>query len=314
MKTRFSLPAVAPFSLELTAWALRREGRNEIDRWDGKTYRRVLTIDGAAVETAVTQTGGVEEPRLTVEAASAVSVPRARQRVGEMLEKMLGLAIDLGDFYRFASRQPRLGRLARRFRGLKPPRFPSIWEAIVNAVSCQQLSLRVGILLMNRLSARFGLPAGEARSFPRCEELARAGVADVKRLGYNTRKAQTIIQVAGAVADGRLDLEAIAGLDDESAVSFLTKIPGIGRWSAQYVLLRGLRRVNVFPADDVGFQRRLATWLHLEERLDYDGVHRAIHRWRACGGIVYFFMLLNHLAEKGCLSGQDHSTPVGGVE
>jgi len=83
-----------------------------------------------------------------------------------------------------------------------------------------------------------------------------------------------------------MDLEKIEGLDDQSAIDFLTGLKGIGRWSAQYVLLRGLRRLNVFPADDVGFQNKLGKWLHLDEQLDYEGVHRVPRRWRAYGGIM----------------------------
>ena len=70
---------------------------------------------------------------------------------------MLGLQVDLNGFYRFASRQAKLGPLARRFRGMRPPRFPSVFEAFVNATACQQMSLTVGILLLNRLAEMCGV-------------------------------------------------------------------------------------------------------------------------------------------------------------
>ena len=63
----FSIAPMPPFRLDFTAWALRRRPENAIDRWDGKTYRRVLMIDSQAVEVAVHQSGGSEEPQLEVD-------------------------------------------------------------------------------------------------------------------------------------------------------------------------------------------------------------------------------------------------------
>lgn len=300
---RFRLQPAAPFRLDLTVWALRRDPRNQIDRWDGREYRRVLLVEGIPVETVITQVSPAEHPELLVVATPSRSVSRLRKRVADVMDGMLGLSLDLSEFYRFAAGQRRLDTLARRFRGLKPPRFPAVWDAIVNAISCQQLSLTVGIILMNRLAACFGVPSSSgSRAFPRPADLEEARTSDLRKMGYSTRKAYMILDLAKAVTENRIDLEQIDACDDQSALGFLTGLKGIGRWSAQYVLLRGLRRLNVFPADDIGFQNKLGKWLHLDKQLDYEGVHHVIRRWRAYGGIIYFFMLLDHLAEQGHLA------------
>ena len=58
-----------------------------------------------------------------------------------------------------AAQDPLLGPLADRMQGLKPPRFPTVFEALVNGIACQQLSLSVGIHLLNRLTTDYGQPA-----------------------------------------------------------------------------------------------------------------------------------------------------------
>ena len=63
----FSITPIPPFRLDLTVWALRRRPENAVDRWDGRTYRRVLMIDRQAVEVAVHQSGGPEAPQLEVD-------------------------------------------------------------------------------------------------------------------------------------------------------------------------------------------------------------------------------------------------------
>ncbi len=299
----FRLKPVAPFRLDLTAWALRRDPRNMVDRWDGREFRRVMLVGGVPVETAVVQIGPVETPELMVRAWPVSTMRRLRASIGQLLDRVLGLSLDLLPFYAFAAKQPRLGRLARRFRGLKPPRFPTVWEAVVNAISCQQVSLTVGVILMNRLAARFGLASANGKhALPRPVDLVDAHPSDLRELGYSFRKAAMILALAEAIRSSQIDLDTIDTLGDEAAIGRLREIKGVGRWSAEYILLRGLGRLNVFPADDVGFQNKLGKWLHLDEPLDYDGVRQIVHKWRRHGGLIYFFMLLNHLDEQGHLT------------
>ena len=66
----FDVDAVPPFRLEFAVWVLRRRPENLVDRWDGETYRRVLIVDGTAVDVAVRQVGGAHEPRLSMCKAS----------------------------------------------------------------------------------------------------------------------------------------------------------------------------------------------------------------------------------------------------
>jgi len=76
---------------------------------------------------------------------------------------------------------------------------------------------------------------------------------------------------------------------------------GVGRWTAEYVLLRGVGRLRVFPGDDVGAQKRLARWLGRSRPLDYTGVRRLVKRWQPFAGMVYFHLLLDGLSQAGAL-------------
>ena len=155
---RFTLKVVPPFRLDLTVWALRRRPENKMDRWDGKTFCRGLVLNGKPVEIAVIQIGSMAAPRLQV---TVTGVPFGHDVVAgvtETLNRVLGLQADLKDFYRYAAKDPRFSVLARRFRGVKPPQFPSLLEALVNGIACQQFSLASGIQMLNRVSEKFGTP------------------------------------------------------------------------------------------------------------------------------------------------------------
>jgi DNA-3-methyladenine glycosylase II len=145
-----------PFRLDLTAWALRRRAHNAVDRWDAATYERVVSLDGGPVSLSVTQAAGPDAPRLSVLLAGRPVDQPAEALSRSALNRLFGLTVDLSPFAAMAASDPLLGPLAARMRGLKPPRFPTVFEALVNGVACQQLSLAVGIHLLNRLAADRG--------------------------------------------------------------------------------------------------------------------------------------------------------------
>lgn len=304
----FSLDPVPPFRLDLTVWTLRRRPDNHVDRWDGQTYQRALTLDNGPIELAVTQRGAADAPRLHVTLSGACLSPEIEAMVRAVLERTLGLEVDLSAFYRVAEADSRLGPLVRRFRGVKPPRLPSVFETLVNAIACQQITLTQGIRLLNRLAATYGPVAAvaatgdsAAHAFPRPRDLAGLEPQDRKALGFSTQKGRALVEAAEAIAQGKLDLEALAGVDDDTAMARLLALRGVGRWTAEYVLLRGLGRTHIFPGDDVGARNNLARWLGLAEPLDYARVARTLAVWKPYGGLIYFHLLLDRLAQAGYL-------------
>jgi DNA-3-methyladenine glycosylase II len=294
----FDVTPTRPFRLDLTAWAARRRSGNAIDRWDGDVYRRTVVLHETPVDIAVEQAGA----RLHVCVTAGGRVPSgARLHVTSILEHTLGLRLDLTDFYRFAGRDRKLRPLIERFRGVKPPRFPSLFEALLNAFACQQLSITVGLELLNRLARLCGRPSPEGRAyaFPQPVAVASLRTDSLRRLGFNRAKARALIELAGHIANGRLDLEGFAKLDDDAAVAALCALSGVGRWTAEYVLLRGLGRVHIFPGDDVGAQNALRRWIGRTSVSTYDEVERALAPWRPWAGLIYFHLLLMGLAEAG---------------
>jgi DNA-3-methyladenine glycosylase II len=301
----FIVRPVPPFRLDLTAWALRRRARNLIDRWDGSTYRRVIDVGSRLTEVAVRQVGSAAEPRLVVQATPAPHTAAERHRIRATLDRLLGVRLNLSGWYRMAARDARLRPLAARFRGVKPPRFPTIFEALVNAFACQQLSLEVGLELLNRLASLCETKVrtdGEVHyAFPGAADVSTVPAAQYRAIGFSRQKVRAALALARAVVRRDLDLSSFDRENDAIVQAQLLGLRGVGRWTAEYVLLRGLGRLHVFPGDDVGAQKRLARLLGRPHPLDYAGVRRAIARWQPWAGMVYFHLLLDGLLERGVL-------------
>lgn len=300
------LEPAPPFRLDLTVWALRRRPDNLVDRWDGQTYRRVLVVDDVqAFEIAVTQPGPPDAPQLRVSVHCQDADEEIERQAILAVERLLGINLRLDGFYRLAEGDGKLKPVADQFRGFKPPRLHSAFETLVNAIACQQLTLTMGIRLLNSLVEAYGMKFkdkdGVFHAFPRPQDLANADIEDLRRMKFSYQKAHYITGLAQSLVRGELDLEALKALDDRSAIERLCSLKGIGRWTAEYFLLRGLGRTHVFPADDVGARNHLQRWLGLPEKLNYEAVHQALQPWRDHGGLVYFHLLLKSLSEKSMI-------------
>ncbi len=300
------LTTTHPFRLDLTVWALRRRRKNGVDRWDNGQYSRVIVIDGHPVRLTVTQETMDIQPKLivTVESATRVS-RRVRAQVTQLVHKMFGLTVDLRPFYELASDNAVVGPLIERFAGVRPPRFPTIFEGLINSIACQQVTLDLGIVLLNRLSERFGAQVVDREdvlhAFPALPDLADVPEESIRELGFSGQKARAIRELACDLAEARVDLSTLEAMPNKQAIAHLQRIRGIGRWSAEYVLLRALGRLDIFPGDDVGAQNNLQRLFHLTGKPTYDQIRQLTSPWHPYEGVLYFHLLLDKLHAHGSL-------------
>jgi DNA-3-methyladenine glycosylase II len=304
----FTLQPRPPFRLDLTVWALRRRAHNVVDRFDDDVWRRVLVIGKAPVAVVVRQTRGASRPEIEVR-ISAARPPAVKAAVAALVTKMLGLERDLADFYRLARGDSHLRELADRLRGMKPVRYATVFEGFANAVACQLVSLSAGMHVLNRITEACGTPgqvdaaAAPMRSFPLAAAIARSNPDALRALGLSRQKGEYLIGLARLALDPKdRDFASLERLGDDDAIARLSKIRGVGRWTAEYVMLRGFGRINIFPGDDVGGRNKLFQWLGAIGAPTYDGVAAMLERWRPYGGLIYLHLIVNAVADAGYLA------------
>ena len=305
MRDLYLFEAVPPFRLDLTVWVLRRRADNHIDQWDGTTYQRVLLFDDIPVQISVKQISESSSPKLQVAVIYSRPISDLPKRTHEKLKHMLGLELDLSDFYNLADEDPHLRPLARYFKGLKPPRFPSIYETVINAIACQQVSLTVGIQLLNRLAAKYGRPfedgVEDSYAFPLAKDLAMLDLETLRSIGFSRQKSNALLQLSLAIMDDQIELENLADLENDQIINKLMGLRGIGLWSSEYTLLRGFGRLDSFPEGDVGARKSLSKWLNIVDEMDATAINKVLKAWQPYRGLVYFHLLLKGLSESGVL-------------
>lgn len=294
-----TLAVRAPFHLEATVRLLQRRPASRIDRWGEGAYRRVLPAGGERVVCTVRNVGSVDAPRLELSLEPRGVPTEQVAAVERTLARVLGLDEEPG-FTVPGCDDPRLRVLARALRGTRPPRFPSLFESLCRVVPYQQLSLEAGAALVSRFVERFGrrleAASGTAWAFPEPAEVAAAPAERFAGMGFSGTKIRTLRHVASLVSAGGLREEDLERLPTGAAQRLLDALPGIGPWSAEVVLLRGFRRLDVFPGGDVGARRGLERLLG--ERAPID---RIVERAGGRRGILYFYALAAQLLERGLI-------------
>lgn len=296
------LDAAGPFNLEATVRLLQRRPVNRVDVWDAGTYYRVLPVAGRLLLLATENPGTIARPDLRVRIAGGQPPPGTGARIRAALHRVLGLGHDPATLARLARREPMLKPLARALRGMRPPRFPGLFEAFANVIPFQQVSLDAGAAIVARLVEQFGarLSAGGRTwfAFPDAKTVAAAPVDALRRAGLSRSRAEALHGIARRIAAGDLTAERLESLGSEEAMAALRLLPGIGPWSAGLLLLRGLGRTDVVPGGDVGVARGLGRLLGADRSFSYQ---EYAERFGAAKGWLYFLALGAQLLERGLL-------------
>jgi AraC family transcriptional regulator of adaptative response / DNA-3-methyladenine glycosylase II len=154
----------------------------------------------------------------------------------------------------------RLREMMKRHSGMRLPGAFDGFEMAMRAVLGQQISVAAARTIAGRITEAFGEPVETPnprlnRASVSAASLSQAGVADLTRLGLTGKRAECLITLARAVADGEVKLEP--GVDVEATIERLKRLPGVGDWTAQYIAMRALRWPDAFPHTDLGLRKAL---------------------------------------------------------
>ncbi len=293
---RHDIEVVTPYRLDLTVSVLRRLPTNIVDVLapDGRYLR---ALGGPRPVVICVRQLRADQLAVTIE-GDAVEELRALETV----RRILGTDRDLSRFTRSAGAIPWLRPWEEQMRGVKPPRYPALWEACANAIVFQQVSLFAASAIMCRfieaLGESFTSDGTQLYSFPTAQSVLGATDPGLLAVGLSAAKLATLRRVAEALASGALDEAMLEERSSPEATALLCRIKGIGPWTAAVILLRGLGRLDVFPANDTSVVRNLvlagaSTNVDLGATLDILGPER---------GMLYYHLLLARLAARGEVS------------
>jgi len=152
------------------------------------------------------------------------------------------------------AKDPILAGIINRIGAIERPIDADLFSALINNIVGQQISMKAQETVWKRMLAAFGTitPAN----------LCRVSVEEIQQCGLSTRKATYIREAAEKVLSGECDLEALKGMSDETVIAELSQLRGIGKWTAEMLLIFSMGRQDVLSWDDLAIHRGLRMVYH----------------------------------------------------
>jgi DNA-3-methyladenine glycosylase II len=197
---------------------------------------------------------------VTEDSSRAVSLRQARSFLHNADPVLAGLIDDRPDF------DP------RAWLTELPPM--DLYGALLFQVTGQQLSVAATRRTLARIQALFG------GHLPSSTELLAVDPAELRAAGLSWRKVSTLRDLAGRIADGRLDPDVLSGLPDDEVLAELTAIPGIGPWTVQGALLVALGREDVVLPGDLALRKAVQAAYQLDHLPTQQDVLDIAEKWR----------------------------------
>lgn len=303
MTHTFDIIPRTPYSFDFTVARFMRFATENVDVVEDGRYRRLLSAGRQLALATVTNTGTVARPRLVVVLDSPSRATLQPAGFEAQLRHVLSTDLDLRPFYRMARKDEMLAPMVGRFRGLRVTASPTLFEALVTAVLSQQVNLTFAYSIKKALVESFGR-AWRRRgrtyyAFPEPRRFAAQTLEGMRGFRLSNAKAGTLIRLGEAFASDS-SLHGLTALPDEEAVERLTAIKGIGRWSAEIALMRGLARPDTFPAGDLGVVKYVAQGLLGKTGKATEAEMRAFaERWRPYRGLALAYCYAELATRRG---------------
>ena len=295
-----SLSPVPPFDFNLSM-QIFRNGDRQIRICENGKFHQVIWLRDKPALIRLESAGTVEHPLLQAKLMANKEVTRGDEKEAmEVVTRLLNLDLDLADFYATAMRDRTLEAVVKQLRGLRSPTTQTPYEALMDSVVEQQISLKVATTMERRIIKKFG----EALSFdedvyyayPTPKALANAGVDDLRACGLSQRKAEYIKQISTLIAEGKLDLEKFRSYGStEDIVGKLDAVRGIGRWTAELTVIRSLQRWDAMPADDIGLRRIISQFYFGGRRISSEEAKTIAEPWGKWRGLASYYFVVAEL-------------------
>jgi DNA-3-methyladenine glycosylase II len=294
---KMTLKPIPPFDFELIA-TIFSHGDSQIRKYEKGRFWQVISVDNKLLLAIVTSTGTVDDPELSVKLESFEKTCKSdKEKAGETICKLFNLNFDLKPFFEQSKTDRVMAHLTRKLRGLKSPTTPTIFEALIDSIVEQQISLKIANKMEERLIKTFGgmlsLDKEVYYAFPTPQKLVSTSVHNLRDCGLSQRKAEYIRDISKMIIDGKLNLEELKDREDANDIlTELDEIRGIGTWTAELTMIRGMQKLEAFPADDVGLRRVIAHYYSNDRQISSEEARRIAERWGRWKGLAGFYLIV----------------------
>ena len=242
--------------------------------------------------------GTVGKPKLIAELRSNKEITKEDKREAEeAVNTLFNLNFDLAPFYENVQGDKIMAHLTWKLRGLKSPTTQTVFEALVDSIVEQQISLKVANSIEKKLIKKFGdtlnLDGEVYYAYPTPQSLATQGIEALRQCGLSQRKAEYIKTVSTLIMEGKLDLEQLKHSENaDDIIRELDKLRGVGVWTAELTMIRGMQRLEALPADDLGLKRTISHYYCGGKTITSLEARQIAKSWGKWKGLAAYYLIV----------------------
>ena len=289
--------ALPPFNFDLSA-QIFTNGDHQIRNYEKGKFRQAIRIDDKVALCSVESAGTIENPILLVEIkTNSKLTAKQKEKAAETVNSLFNLNFDLTPFYEETKNDEVMARLTRKLFGLKSPTTQFAFEALVDSIVEQQISLKVANILEKKLIKKWGdalnLDGEVFYAYPSPKNLAAASQQELRNVGLSQRKAEYIKNAASLIAEGKLNLEKLKTCPNpDDIIVELDKVRGVGVWTAELTMIRGMQRLEALPADDLGLRRTIAHFYCNGKAITSSRAREIAKTWGTWKGLAAYYLIV----------------------
>jgi DNA-3-methyladenine glycosylase II len=296
-RTRLELTPLAPYNFELALTYLHTSPSAILERIEEHgIYRRTLSVDGHDMLLSAWSVGTVQAPRLALELTGRSIPAGIIAQAVHRIRVIFSLDVDPEPFEHVCACDPVFAQLLRRYYGLRPVLIASPYEALIWAVIGQQVNVafarKLKQTLVNLCGQQLAVDGATYPLLPRPGDVAGLDERVLRSHQFSSQKTAYLLHLSQAVDCGELDFALLATVGYHEAVARLMQFKGIGRWTAEYVLMRGLGAVDSIPAADLGLRAVIGRSYGLARTASEAEVRSIAEAWAGWRGWAAFYWWL----------------------
>ncbi len=251
--------------------------------YENRSVRRLFSIEGKEAPVKVNFVSEGKKPELLIEVFDD-----HEKKIKKMIIKIFRTKFDYSKFLNRIKRYKELYRIAKRLEGIRPPRFLSLYEALVDTVIEQNINYKFSLVMKSKFVKSFGkkvvINREEFYGFPEKELIAKKSPGEIKRkVKLSKMKSETIVRVAN------LDLPSVNWVEKHpnKFFDFITEVRGIGRWTAELTMAKISKNFYVGPVSDLSVRRGFKRIFGFES---VEEIEKILSKLKDYSGLILYLM------------------------
>ena len=250
----YKIPIPINFSFQECLWFLDRNYDDCLHEVGQNLVRKLLSFEGIPTLIEIHE----ESNYLVI---NVLSGKNSENEIIEFVKEWFDIDRDLTDFYELLGQDAELAYMNLDYKGLRLLGIPDLFEALCWSIIGQQINLTFAYKLKRKITEAFGTKLTYKNSnyylFPSPEIVANLQVSDLMPMQFSTRKAEYLIEIAKQFVSQNISKSKLEQMTTPEAIKALVSVRGIGEWTANYALMKSLKRLECVTYGDVGLYNAL---------------------------------------------------------